>query len=127
MKLGEISKWFRERFFKSVSEQRKYPRVPISVKVTNLNSGNFTYYQATNISVGGMFVKADEPPADGTPLQIQFTLPESDEALDIEAIVIRVQHAALPGHPYPSGMGLKFINPPESFKKSVESFVRKKI
>lgn len=112
----------RVLYYKSISDKRKYPRVPISVKVTNLKSGSFAYYQATNISVGGMFLKSDKPHPPGARLNIKFSLPDLGE-VDIAADVVRNQPA---GTPYPPGMGVKFRELPPGVLAAIEGFVKRK-
>jgi uncharacterized protein (TIGR02266 family) len=111
----------RARFFKTVSDRRKYTRVPISVKVTNMDSGNFAYALGLNISISGMFLRADEPLAKGTPLTLQFTLPGQDEIV-VKADVVRVQ-APSPSPAVISGMGVRFIDLTEAAHAAVVDFV----
>ncbi len=118
---GLFSK-IRAFFFSKFSESRKYPRVPISVKVTNVKSGTFTYYQATNISLGGMFLRADSPLPLKTLLKLRFSLPEK-ENIEVDSEVVRVQH----GGKYPSGMGLMFTELDQPDRDAIRSFVNKKL
>ena len=115
----------RSFYYSIVADKRKYPRVSIGVKVTNLQSGLFTYYLATNISVGGMFLKADEPLPRGTRLDLKFSMPEMDEIL-LEAEVVRIQKAGADSR-IPSGMGVKFVNVPAESREAIESFVKMKL
>jgi len=114
--MGIIQK-LRKLLFRQVSEQRKYPRVPLSVKVTKLDSGAFQYYQASNISAGGMFIKADEPLPIGTRLRITVSMPR--HPLEVEGEVVRVM---LEGG-FQSGMGVKFDALPEDQRQMIEAFV----
>jgi len=124
-KLKKRLKELRVSFYKKTSEKRKYPRVPISVRVVNITSGNFTYYLATNISTGGMFLRTDEPLAEGTGLTLQFSLPDHDRKIQVEAKVVRSQRS-VPGSPYPSGMGVKFTRLDPEDLKIVQGFVERK-
>jgi uncharacterized protein (TIGR02266 family) len=129
MSLSQLFKDIKIAFFRRIADNRKYPRVPFSVKVTNHVSGSFSYYQATNISIGGMFLKADEPLPVGAVLDLRFSLPDSDNRerdLQIQAQVIRVQ-APSPDGQFPSGMGVKFLTLPRDARKIVRSFVRRKM
>lgn len=114
------------KFFRSVAEQRKYPRVSLSVRVTNLTSGNFGYFLASNISAGGIFLKAEEPLHKGTPLSLQFSLPDLDHQIKVEAEVVRVQISE-PNSPHSSGMGLRFTNIPKDDRQAIEEFVKEKL
>jgi hypothetical protein len=99
-KIARIVRKFRAGFFRGMAEKRKYTRVPLSVKVTYLNSGSFSYYHASNISIGGMFIKANEPLPVGSPLALK--------------------------DPYPSGMGLRFTEISKEARRAVEAFVNMK-
>jgi uncharacterized protein (TIGR02266 family) len=114
----------RTRYFKTVSERRKYPRVPISVKATNLSSGSFTYYLALNISVGGVFLKADEPLGKGTPFHLKFILPDQDE-IEAKGVVVRIQEGN-PAASVPSGMGVQFTEISTPALKAIEAFIAMK-
>ncbi|MFO8057898.1 MAG: TIGR02266 family protein [bacterium] len=112
-------------FYKKTTEKRKYPRVPISVRVVNITSGNFSYYLATNISRGGMFLKSAEPLAEGTDLTLQFELPDQEKKIQLKARVLRNQKSA-PGFPHPSGMGVKFTELEDQDKAAIQKFVERK-
>ncbi|HUT51977.1 MAG TPA: PilZ domain-containing protein [bacterium] len=125
----KIFKDIRIAFFSRVADKRKYPRVPFSVKVTNHNSGNFSYYQATNISIGGMFLKADEPLPIGATLDLRFSLPTPDNRdldIQVQAQVVRVQSPS-PQDTFPSGMGVKFLSLPREAKKTIKAFIRRRM
>jgi len=113
------------RFMKSMSDRRKYPRVPISVKVTNRsNGGGFAYYQASNISSGGMYLKSEQPLPKGTKLELAFSLPGMKDA-SATALVVRTRKGG-PDSPYPSGMGVKFTEMNGETKEAVNTFVNMK-
>lgn len=122
--LKNLWRKLRIGYYKAVSDARKYPRVALSVKVTNQQSGVFSYYQATNISLGGMYLKADEPLPSGTPLDLAFSLPEMKQ-INVRAIVARVHKANGNGSPHPSGMGIKFTDLHGEARGAIDSFVRK--
>jgi len=124
MALIGLKRKIRTAYYTIVSEKRKYSRIPISVRVTKLDSGSFTYYQASNISVGGMFLKADNPLQPGSRLRLSFSLGE-DEGIEVDAEVVRVQP---PGADttHPSGMGIKFLGLTPESRDAIKSFVAKK-
>lgn len=128
MSWSETLKKLRAFFFRNISDQRKYPRVAITVKVTNLSSGNFTYFMASNVSVGGMFLRCDEPLSMGTPLKLQFSLPETKDPILIEADVVRIQRSAPDAaSSAPSGMGIKFTSISKKDQKAILEYVEKKL
>ena len=110
-------KKLRGMFYRRTGDRRKFPRVPLSVKVTNLATGVFQYYHCANISVGGMFLKANEPPALGTRLRIKFGMPERE--IEAEAEVVRHQEAEV----FPAGMGIKFVRLAEADRRAIAEYV----
>ena len=115
-------------FYRTLSERRRYPRAHLSVKATNPNSGAFSYYQATNISLSGMFLKAEEPQEVGNVLRLQFTLPTAggEKEININAEVVRIQEQTN-DTPYPSGMGVKFLDLSEDSQQVIHSFIKMKV
>ena len=123
-KVLEILRKIKAGFFKNVADKRKYTRVPISVKVTNLSSGNFSYYHATNISSGGLFMKSNEPLPIKTKLHLKFSLPDADD-LEIKGIIVRVQRAPK-NSDISSGMGVKFLAMDDDVRRAIDEFVNMK-
>lgn len=120
--LAGWKRWFKAKLGPTQREKRKHPRKPLQIKVTNLQSGFFTYYISTDISAGGMFLQAEEPLPAGTPLDLQFSLPSSDQPLQVAAEVVRVIPAA-PGSNSPSGMGIRFLHLPEAARQVIHEFI----
>lgn len=116
---------FKASYYRSISDKRKYPRVAISVKVTNLGSGTFTFLHASNISVGGMFLRAEDPMPKGTRLLLKFVLLDKDE-IQVEARVVRIQMPGA-GVEIPSGMGLEFTKVSPEAVRAISLFVDKKM
>jgi len=125
MKFKAIFSSIRVWYYKRITDRRKYARVPITVKATNPQSGSFSYYQATNISEGGMFLKAQEPLLPGAELDLEFVLPgeNSETRLMLKSQVVRTQNN-MNGSPFPSGMGIRFVDPSEDCRKAIDWFVR---
>ncbi len=120
-----FAKKLKALFYKTRGERRKYPRVHLSIKVVNLESGNFSYYQATNLSMGGMFIKSVEPLPAGTKLEFSFSLNENKE-INASGRVVRVQtHSNRPDSP-PSGMGIKFDPLDSDSARAIADFISKK-
>ena len=116
--ITRIRKWI----YPKISEKRRYPRKPINVKVTNKSSGFFSYFTSTNISIGGMFLKSEEPVPEGTQLSLEFTLPGSQEPLRVEAEVVRVAKRTKDKEITP-GMGIQFKNLDKKQRQEIESFI----
>jgi len=108
------------RLSRRPSERRKSPRVPLSVKVTKMTSGSFQFNQATDISAGGVFIKAAEPLPVGSVLRVKITLPSGQVEADGEVVRVTLNEA----HP---GMGVKFINLPPEIRQAIEEYVARKM
>lgn len=106
----------------SDANKRRTPRSPLSLLVQyKLDSlDEFMAEYSADISIGGMFIRTEEPREEGSMIYLQFTL---NGGLKIIEGLGRVVHVNPPGHEDP-GMGVEFVNfDPESMAL-VESVVR---
>jgi type IV pilus assembly protein PilZ len=118
--------YFRKIFLRESQERRRHLRKPISLKVTNQQSGFFTYYISTDISAGGMFLRAEEPLLKGTMLDLEFSLPNSSNSIQTSAEVVRSVTPS-PDSSRESGMGIRFISINEKDREEIDSFVKQTI
>ena len=108
--------------FRKPRDRRLYFRKPLSLKVTNQQSGMFSYYTSKDISAGGMFLKAEEPPPVGTKLHLEFTLPPGSSPIRTSAVVVRVVvHSQ--GRDVTTGMGIRFTDLKKKDREHIEKFV----
>jgi hypothetical protein len=64
-----------------------------------------------DLSIAGVYVKADTLPREGDEVVIKFRVPGNDRLLEIQAVVIYVNHDQKhPVHSLPPGAGLRFRN-----------------
>lgn len=124
--LDKWKRWFKAKLGPPQREKRRHPRKPLQIKVTNQKSGFFTYYISTDISAGGMFLCAEEPLPVGTPLDLQFMLPSYPQPVRLDAEVVRIVPAGA-GPNLPSGMGVRFLHPPEPIRKMLREFVEQPV
>jgi uncharacterized protein (TIGR02266 family) len=103
-------------------ELRKYPRVPISIRVTRRGSGTFGYYHTYNISAGGVFLKSIEPLSPGSVLDLEFALAPGGERIQVRGVVAWVRDPSRAGAE-PAGMGIKFTEISEDSQRAVRAFV----
>jgi hypothetical protein len=83
-----------------LQDKRVHARVPINVTVTCEQAGGPSFEAfAKDISVGGMFLQLEGPPAIGTELTIVAMLPGAKKVVRLPAIVRWVK---------PNGFGLQF-------------------
>ena len=111
-------------YYRSISNRRRYLRVPLRVKVTNRLTDFFEFHSSTNISVGGMFLRSESPYAVDARLKLEFTLPGDKQPIYAEGTVVRVVHPGNEENIDP-GMGVKFTQIDQDHIKSIERFVEK--
>jgi uncharacterized protein (TIGR02266 family) len=68
--------------------------------------------RATTLGAGGLFVRTDTAPPEGSTLRVRFRLPGTTPLLELEARVAWVLAASEAG-PHTPGMGLAFTDPAE--------------
>jgi uncharacterized protein (TIGR02266 family) len=78
-----------------------------------------------NISTGGLFIETDQPRPEGSPLHLEFQLPDRSELIRCRARVAWVNSAAAPKNPQlPAGMGIQFIDLSLADMQAVREFIR---
>ena len=94
------------------SDRRKDTRIPIStlVRLRFTTFGDFFAEHATNLSPGGMFIRADSAPEKGSLVFLQFSLEDGSQLIEGVAEVVRT---VAPGGEEPPGFGVQFreMNP----------------
>ncbi len=108
------------------SEKRSSRRIPLTLKVDWKAEGTFLYENATNISEHGIFVETNEPMEPGTMIDLQFTLPDSKQKIQVLGEVAW----ANPLRPakkdnYNPGMGIRFVNLKELDKETILSLIKR--
>ncbi|MBX5484074.1 MAG: TIGR02266 family protein [Myxococcaceae bacterium] len=91
-------------------ERRRYERVPLSLLVQyRVNTfEDFLAEYSADISVGGMFIRTDEPREEGSMIYLQFWLKDGTRLIEGLGRVVRVNP---PGDPERvAGMGIEFVN-----------------
>jgi len=102
-----------------VRERRRYYRQPVKMLVRVVIGENELRATSTNISEGGMAIRLHEALPKGTAPHVQFTLPETNSALDLEA---EVAWADITGH-----AGLRFRNVPPSSLGVIEKWLNQQM
>lgn len=89
--------------------RREHPRRPLRVKVDFYEGDDEGVAHTRDLSVGGMFLRMDEPPRPGTRLQLIFGLP-GPECPTVRALgeVVRRQEAEPGPGGRPAGCGIRF-------------------
>ena len=88
-------------------ERRTNRRLPIRVLVEYESTEDFLFDYTANISIGGMFIRTNEPLEMGTRFRMRFRLPDRKKLIETYAVVRWVVSPADPGMMEP-GMGVQF-------------------
>jgi hypothetical protein len=102
-----------------VRERRRYYRQPVKMPVRVVLGDKELKAISTNVSEGGIALILHQAlPKDATP-RLQFTLPETKLALDVEA---QVTWADIKGH-----VGLRFLNVPQGSQELLEKWLNQQM
>ena len=102
-------------------ERRKSERTDLVVRVDYQTVDELFSEFARNINEGGLFVESEAPHPPGTAVELQFSLPGSEDPLQIRAHVVRAS-AGEPGEP--RGMGLEFEHLDGPARQRINELVR---
>ncbi|MBI5017721.1 MAG: PilZ domain-containing protein [Deltaproteobacteria bacterium] len=105
----------------SVQGIRAVPRAVARFRVDYAHEGNYLISCSRNISADGMFVSTEAPAPVGTVLQLVFTVGLLHEVA-VAAQVVWVGAADGPSEP---GMGLRFLDPPETLREALLELVHR--
>lgn len=91
-------------------EKRRHERVPLSLLVQyRFNSfEDFLAEYSADISVGGLFIRTEEPREEGAMIYLQFWLNDGSKLIEGLGRVVRVN--AVGGADPVAGMGVEFLN-----------------
>ncbi|HLG19453.1 MAG TPA: TIGR02266 family protein [Bdellovibrionota bacterium] len=104
-------------------ERRRELRIPMRVlRVEAEREGEVFFGYAANLSVTGLFIQTTNPKPVGTQVHVAFTLPKAKEKITSKAEIVWVQEYAGKDGPSP-GMGLRFLEPPDSTLAAIRKFI----
>ena len=115
-----------QRAAPSPRDKRQSTRATIQVPVRTrvLPDGSFFEATAWNLSLGGMFLRTDEPIPPGSELELETQLPGQQVIATLKAKVMRIQPPFdSDEHPRIPGLGLQFIDPPKELLNQIENLV----
>jgi len=101
-------------------DRRINERIEKEFKVSYVHDGDYLISYTRDVSVDGMFIFTDSPPAIGETIRLTFNL--GGEELTVSADVI---WSNSPQTSADIGMGVRFLKPSEKLKKAVLHFVNK--
>jgi uncharacterized protein (TIGR02266 family) len=91
-------------------DRRRFPRAPLRLLIQYRfeTFEQFIAEYSMDISVGGMFIKTDQPQEEGAFVCLQFALRDGSRLIEGLGKVVRVNRGDDPDRP--RGMGVEFVN-----------------
>jgi uncharacterized protein (TIGR02266 family) len=106
---------------KTMEERRGNQRIPSRFEINYVNEGDYLISYSKDLSVDGMFVSTDSPPAVGEETQLTFSIGDIDQ-VTVDARVVWVNTS---NQEDKAGMGVEFINPPDSLRVAILESIKK--
>jgi len=107
------------------ANQRTSLRSPLLVLKVKVDAGRkFFFGYAKNISRGGMFIATSNPKETGSRFQVEIPLPSPLNQVVSCTCEVVWQRQFKKNSPHEPGMGLKFIDLPESLSDAIDSWVK---
>jgi type IV pilus assembly protein PilZ len=104
------------------SERRKTERVGLLVRVTYQTVDEIFSEFARNINEGGIFIETDTPQPAGSSVVLQFSLPGSDDPIEVTGTVVRAADGSDGSEP--QGMGIEFDELGAGARKHINALIR---
>jgi hypothetical protein len=103
-------------------QHRSEDRAPVEFQIYYIHEEDYVLSFSKNISLGGMFLCASDPPEPGSKLKLIFPVEEYYEA-EVMAVVIWVDRSPKVGK---VGMGVQFLSPLSSkLKESIMKDIKR--
>jgi len=104
----------------SDSNQRGFPRHPVTLQVRFRSAQDFVLEHASNISRGGIFIQTDDPPPLDTAVQVELNLPDDPAPVMTNGIVVHRQLAVSGKMP---GVGVQFVDGSDGFRERIDRYM----
>ncbi len=108
------------------SKRRRHPRTPFSLLVQYRFDAleDFLSEYATDISLGGMFIRTDEPYAEGSLVYLQFHLRNGSALIEgLGKVAWNNPPDEKKKNTHPAGMGIEFIDMDEKSMQLIRRIV----
>jgi len=89
---------------------RRWRRRTVSLDVAYASSEGACVARATTLGAGGLFIRVDAAPPEGSPIRVRFRLPGSPALHELDGRVAWVLSPVEAG-PHAPGMGIAFADP----------------
>jgi type IV pilus assembly protein PilZ len=106
---------------RSGAERRRSERIELVVRVDYKTVDELFSEFARNINEGGIFIETEAPADLGSPVELEFRIPGSEEPIQVLG---RVARATLGDNEEPPGMGIEFENLDSQSCKLINELVR---
>lgn len=119
------SEWQWQEEDAAAAERRLSERVLVDCEVDYGADETFLFAQAMNISAMGIFLQTREPEAEGTRLNLRFSLSPQERPLEVEGVV-RWVNAYRPGdiNSINPGMGIEFTSLTDSQRDQIVNLIQ---
>jgi type IV pilus assembly protein PilZ len=109
----------------NVLEKRLHSRHALRTQVIfeDESGEGFIYFYSTDISLGGVFLESDIPLKIGTRVFLSFALRDGERPIRSIGRVVRIERETAESL-YAVGMGVQFVDLPDSSKELIEVYVR---
>jgi len=102
------------------ANKRGFPRHDVTLAVRFRSAREFVLEHASNISRGGIFIQADDPPPLETVVQVELQLPDDPQPVSSSGIVVHRQLAV--GGKTP-GVGVQFVDASDAFRERIDRYM----
>jgi len=110
------------------SNKRVHPRSPLTLLVQYRfeSLDHFISEYAEDVSLGGMFIRADEPPPEGSVIFIQFSLSDGSKLVEgLAKVAWCLNSAEAEASGRTAGMGVQFLHFDEESNAVVAEIVKR--
>jgi len=104
-----------------MDERRSNQRVPSKFEINYVHEGDYLISYSKDLSVDGMFISTKKPSAVGEETTLTFSVGDIDQ-VTVDAKVVWVNESDSEER---AGMGVQFINPPDSLKDAILENIKK--
>lgn len=108
----------------SGADKRRHPRVPLQILVQHRFDSvqDFVAKWSSDLSMGGVFLRTDEPREEGALVYLQFELESGEKLIEGLGKVVRCNPPGA-GDGRTVGMGIEFVNFDEESLSLIEDIV----
>ena len=104
-----------------MEERRASQRIPSRFEINHIHEGDYLISYSKDLSVDGMFVSTNSPPAVGEETKLTFSIGDIDR-VTVDARVVWVSTSDLEDK---AGMGVEFIDPPDFLRDAILENIKK--